>query len=37
MGLPAEGLKSLYKNSIENVSKFLKEKHGDNFIVVNLG
>lgn len=37
MALPAQGIKSIYKNSIEDVSSFIKEKHGDDFVIVNLG
>lgn len=37
MSLPAQGFKALYKNSIENVAQFLREKHGENYLIVNLG
>lgn len=37
MGQPTQGIMKLYKNSIEKVVEFIKEKHQDNFLVVNLG
>ena len=36
MAFPASGFKTLYRNNIEDVSKFLNEKHNDNFLVLNL-
>ncbi|MCQ2819908.1 MAG: hypothetical protein MJ252_21800 [archaeon] len=36
MAFPASGLEKLYRNSIDEVSEFIKEKHGTNFRVINL-
>lgn len=36
MGLPSEGLESYYRNDIEEVSQFLRERHGENYKVWNL-
>lgn len=36
MSFPAEGFESSYRNDINEVVRFLKEKHGDNFMVFNL-
>ena len=35
MAYPADGLESMYRNKIKDVSKFMKQKHGENFMVVN--
>ena len=36
MAFPASGIASIYRNSIDSVSKFLKEKHDKHYIVINL-
>jgi hypothetical protein len=36
MSFPAEGFESSYRNDINSVARFLKEKHGGNFMVFNL-
>ena len=36
MAFPASGFKSIYRNKIEEVTKFLNEKHNENFLVLNL-
>lgn len=36
MAFPGSGLKKLYRNTIEDVSKFLKERHQNNYIIFNL-
>ena len=36
MAFPASGFESVYRNKIEDVSKFIKEKHGSNFLIINL-
>ncbi len=30
------GIEKIYRNSIDSVSKFLKERHKENYIVINL-
>jgi hypothetical protein len=35
MALPSTGFKQLYRNKIEDVARFLHERHGENFLVVN--
>ena len=36
MGFPASGVEATYRNSIDNVSSFLRERHGLNYLVFNL-
>jgi phosphatidylinositol-3,4,5-trisphosphate 3-phosphatase and dual-specificity protein phosphatase PTEN len=36
MAFPGSGLETVYRNSINQVSKFLKERHKNNFLVINL-
>jgi phosphatidylinositol-3,4,5-trisphosphate 3-phosphatase/dual-specificity protein phosphatase PTEN len=36
MAFPASGIEKIYRNSIDSVSKFLKERHKENYIVINL-
>jgi phosphatidylinositol-3,4,5-trisphosphate 3-phosphatase and dual-specificity protein phosphatase PTEN len=36
MSFPAKGLEKLYRNSIDNVAEFLRQKHGKNFRVFNM-
>lgn len=36
MAFPGSGIKKLYRNTIDDVSEFLKEKHGDHFLILNL-
>ena len=36
MSFPAEGFESSYRNDITAVGRFLREKHGDDFMVYNL-
>ncbi len=36
MSYPASGLESIYRNPITEVSRFLKNKHNNNFLIINL-
>ena len=36
MAFPGSGLKALYRNTVDDVSTFLKERHGEHFIILNL-
>ena len=36
MAYPASGLESVYRNQINKVSTFLKERHRSNYLVFNL-
>lgn len=36
MGYPASGVEGMFRNSIVDVSQFLLEKHGGNFMIWNL-
>ena len=36
MAFPGSGVKKLYRNTIEDVAEFLKDKHGKHFIILNL-
>lgn len=36
MSFPASGIESAYRNTINNVSNFLKERHKSNYLVFNL-
>lgn len=36
MGYPSEGITSYYRNSIDDVAKFLNEKHKNHFVIINL-
>ena len=35
MSFPADGFESIYRNKIRDVSRFLKKRHGENFMVIN--
>ena len=35
MAYPADGLESMFRNKITDVSLFLKTKHSENFLVIN--
>lgn len=36
MAFPGTGVETVYRNNIDDVAKFLKERHGSNFLVINL-
>lgn len=36
MAFPGSGIKKLYRNTIDDVASFLKDKHGKHFIILNL-
>ena len=36
MAYPGSGLETVYRNNIDQVSKFLKERHKGNYLVINL-
>lgn len=36
MGYPAEGLEALYRNSAADVASFLRARHGDRYLLLNL-
>lgn len=36
MAFPATGIETVYRNDIKEVSQFIKEKHHNNFLVMNL-
>ncbi len=36
MGYPSESMESMYRNSLEDVKKFLEERHKDHYKVYNL-
>lgn len=36
MAYPASGIEVVFRNSIDTVSKFLFERHGDCFLVINV-
>lgn len=36
MAFPGSGIETLYRNPIDTVVKFLKERHGTNFKLLNL-
>ena len=36
MAYPGSGLETVYRNNIEQVSKFLKDRHPGNYMVINL-
>ena len=36
MAFPASGIQVMFRNSIEQVSTFLKERHKSNYMVINL-
>lgn len=35
MSFPATGLEAMYRNKLDDVAAMLKEKHGDNFMIIN--
>lgn len=35
MAYPADGLESMYRNKIKDVSKFMRERHGEFFMIIN--
>ena len=35
MAYPADGLESMYRNKIKDVSRFMKQRHNEHFMVVN--
>lgn len=35
MSFPATGIEATYRNKLEDVAAMLKEKHGDNFLIIN--
>ena len=36
MAFPASGISKIFRNDIDSVAKFLKERHDTNFLVINL-
>lgn len=36
MAFPGSGIETVYRNNIEEVSNFLKERHPNNYLVLNL-
>ncbi|KAL9649991.1 hypothetical protein ABK040_003109 [Willaertia magna] len=36
MAIPGEGISSYYRNAIDSVANFFKEKHGGHFLIINL-
>ena len=36
MAFPASGIKTIYRNKLEDVSNFLNEKHSNHFMILNL-
>ena len=36
MAFPGAGLEKIIRNSIDDVSLFLNERHGSNYLVINL-
>jgi hypothetical protein len=36
MAFPGSGFETVYRNSIEHVSNFMKERHKGNFKIINL-
>lgn len=36
MAFPGSGIETVYRNNIEEVAKFLQERHQNNYLVINL-
>ncbi len=36
MAFPGSGLETIYRNSIDTVAEFLKARHGEDFLLINL-
>lgn len=36
MAFPASGCEQIYRNKIEDVSKYLEEKHKDKYYIINV-
>ncbi len=36
MAFPGDGFEKIIRNDIEDVSNFLRERHGKNYIIINL-
>lgn len=36
MAYPADGLESMYRNKIKDVSKFMKQRHAEHYMIVNV-
>ena len=36
MAFPGSGVETVYRNNIDEVSKFLSERHGSNYLVINI-
>ena len=36
MSYPAKGVESMYRNNIDDVAKFMKRRHGENYYIINV-